>query len=278
MREVAIRHLLNHSSGLPAYVPFFHDLIQIPQSERREALLAHILDSPLIQKPGRVSRYSDLGYMLLGILLEDLLGAPLDSLSARLLSRPIFERQLHYCRMDVESDPLLRPASTSQEADLAFVATEYCPWRKRLLSGEVHDENAYCLSGVAGHAGLFGTASGIVHWLTFLSGVYKGEHSDLPWSADIVREFWNRPEASPSGTWVLGFDTPSFPESSAGKLISRRSVGHLGFTGTSFWLDLEQDLLIVLLTNRVYPSRSNDKIRQFRPLLHDLVMKGIHGT
>jgi CubicO group peptidase (beta-lactamase class C family) len=93
-----------------------------------------------------------------------------------------------------------------------------------------------------------------------------------------VREFWDRPQASPTGTWALGFDTPSPSESSAGELISPHSVGHLGFTGTSFWLDLEKDLLIVLLTNRVHPSRRNDKIKEFRPLLHDLVVRGIHGA
>ncbi len=277
MREVSIRHLLNHSSGLPPYWPFYIDLIGIPQTERRETLLALILDSPLIGKPGVASCYSDLGFMLLGILLENLLGAPLDSLAAQLLSSSIFDRQLHYCRMDVESDPSC-PAKTPPKTPAAFAATELCPWRKRLLVGEVHDENAYCLGGVAGHAGLFGSASGVVQWLTFLSGVYKGEDSGSSWSSAVVREFWDRPQASPTGTWVLGFDTPSPSESSAGELISPHSVGHLGFTGTSFWLDLEKDLLIVLLTNRVHPSRRNDKIKQFRPLLHDLVMRGIHGA
>jgi CubicO group peptidase (beta-lactamase class C family) len=277
MREVSIRHLLNHSSGLPAYSPFYKDLIGMPQPERRAAQLTLILNSPTSGKPGTVSRYSDLGYILLGILLEDLLGDSLDSLAARLLSSSFFDRQLHYCRMGVESDPTRKPGR-SPEIRWAFAATEFCPWRKRLLLGEVHDENAYCLGGVAGHAGLFGTASGVVRWLQWLSGLYKGEHRDSSWSAAVVREFWDRPPRSPTGTWVLGFDTPSPSESSAGKLVSPRSVGHLGFTGTSFWLDLEKDLLIVLLTNRVYPSRSNDKIKCFRPVLHDLVMKGMHGT
>jgi CubicO group peptidase (beta-lactamase class C family) len=278
-RPLSIRHLLNHSSGLPAYSPFYTDLIRIPPPERREALLSGILDSPLEGKPGIASHYSDLGFILLGMLLEDLLGNSLDSLAATILSSSIFSEELHYCRMDVDTDPSI-PSKRLSDAHCTFTATEYCSWRKRFLLGEVHDENAYCLGGVAGHAGLFGTVYGVVQWLRLLHSLYRGErqHLDSTWSSSVMREFWDRTGSSPEGTWVLGFDTPSSQGSSAGKFFSPRSIGHLGFTGTSFWLDLEKDILIVLLTNRVYPSRSNDRMKSFRPLLHDLIMKGIHGA
>ncbi len=278
-RALSIRHLLNHSSGLPAYSPFYTDLIRIPPPERREALLSGILNSPLEGKPGIASRYSDLGFILLGMVLEDLLGNSLDSLAATILPGSIFNQELRYCRMDVDTNPST-PSRRLSNVHCTFAATEYCSWRKRLLVGEVHDENAYCLGGVAGHAGLFGTLYGVVQWLHLLHSLYRGErqHLDSTWSSAVVREFWDRTGVMPEGTWALGFDTPCSRGSSSGKFFSPRSVGHLGFTGTSFWLDLEKDILIVLLTNRVHPSRSNDRMKSFRPLLHDLVMKGIHGA
>ncbi len=94
-----------------------------------------------------------------------------------------------------------------------------------------------------------------------------------PWAAEVVREFWTKPSAPPGGSWMLGFDTPSQQHSSAGKYFSPRSVGHLGFTGTSFWFDLDQEILIILLTNRVYPTRANERLKSFRPLVHNLVME-----
>jgi CubicO group peptidase (beta-lactamase class C family) len=276
-REISVRHLLNHASGLPPHAPFYLDLIDRPRPERREVMLQSILELPLGSPPGQVSRYSDLGFILLGILMEELLGAPLDVLTASALSSSIFSRDLVYRRLSVGTDPTVPPGEPSASGR-AFAATEDCPWRRRLLVGEVHDENAYCLDGVAGHAGLFGTASGVVGWLRWLWGLYRGDAPGDPWSPSVVREFWDRSPTSPDGTWVLGFDTPTPSASSAGSCVSPRSVGHLGFTGTSFWLDLEREIVVVLLTNRVYPSRGNDRIKAFRPMVHDLVMRGIHGA
>ena len=277
MGDIAVRHLLNHSSGLPPYAPFYLDLIDRPPPERRNIMLQSILELPLASPPGRVSRYSDLGFILLGILMEELLGSPLDVLTTLTLSSSIFSRDLVYRRLVVGTDPTLAPDDSSTRGR-AVAATEVCPWRRRLLVGEVHDENAYCLDGVAGHAGLFGTVSGVVGWLHRLWGVYRGIDPGDSWSSSIAREFWDRSPTSPHGTWVLGFDTPTPSASSAGTCFSPRSVGHLGFTGTSFWLDLEREILVVLLTNRVYPSRGSDGIKTFRPMVHDLVMKGIHGA
>lgn len=276
-RDISVRHLLNHSSGLPPYAPVYLDLIDQPRLERRDIMLQSILDFPLGSTPGRVSRYSDLGFILLGIMMEELLGAPLDALTTSILPSSIFSRDLAYRRLTVGMDPKVPPGELPSGGK-AFAATEHCPWRRRILVGEVHDENAYCLDGVAGHAGLFGTASGVVAHLHWLWGLYRGSTPGDPWSSAVVREFWDRRHASPDGTWVMGFDTPSPAASSAGSYFSPRSVGHLGFTGTSFWLDLEREILVVLLTNRVYPSRGNDRIKAFRPMVHDLVMKGIHGA
>jgi CubicO group peptidase (beta-lactamase class C family) len=275
-RDVSIRHILNHSSGLPAYLPFYTDLIRIEPSHRREALVQLILQSPTHAQPGSVSQYSDLGFMLLGVLLEELLGAPLDTLASSILSASLLAPELRYRPLTVGMDPTAIPSEASGGQRM-YVATENCPWRRRLLIGEVHDENAYCLGSVAGHAGLFGTAADIVQRLTPLWALHREESRIPSWSSRTVREFWDRPQSAPAGTWALGFDTPHPVASSAGRFISPHSVGHLGFTGTSFWLDLEKDLLVVLLTNRVYPSRNKDGIKAFRPMVHDLVMKGFHA-
>ena len=151
--------------------------------------------------------------------------------------------------------------------------TENCPWRKRILCGEVHDDNAYAMGGVAGHAGLFSSARDIHQLLTRLSRCLRGGDPFLPVS--LVQEFLTRDDTVQESTYALGWDTPASKNSSSGSHFSPHSVGHLGFTGTSIWWDLEKDCHIILLTNRIHPSRSNDKIREFRPHIHDLIMKAL---
>ena len=155
----------------------------------------------------------------------------------------------------------------------AYAATEDCPWRKKILRGEVHDDNAYAVGGVSGQAGLFGTASEIYRILRALKKAYDRPDSHNFFDGALVRLFWEKQKMPQGTTRALGFDTPSEKESSAGRFFSSKSVGHLGFTGTSFWLDLEKDLLVVLLTNRIHPTRANEKIKSFRPLIHDLVFQ-----
>jgi len=153
--------------------------------------------------------------------------------------------------------------------------TERCPWRKRLLCGEVHDDNAWVMGGVAGHAGLFSSARDIDSLLNCLQRCYEGEDDFIPQA--IIREFWTVNAAVPGSTWALGWDTPAATGSAAGTLFSSHTVGHLGFTGTSIWLDLDRRRHIVLLSNRVHPTRENDAIREFRPILHDLVNQALEG-
>ena len=270
-RAITIRQLLSHSSGLPAYEPFYRELISLEPSRRQEALLGRLLRSPLLSRPGTASCYSDLGFMLLAMILESVYDAPLDRLTALSLLQE-FDGTLRFCPLNVATDPTSRPERLTAIPG-TFAATECCPWRKRLLVGEVHDENAYCLGGQAGHAGLFGTAHGVFRLLSRLWNAHRGSTKDPSWPTEVVREFWTRHSAVPEGTWLLGFDTPSPPHSSAGSHFSPGSAGHLGFTGTSFWLDLDQEILIILLTNRVYPTRENERMKSFRPLVHNLVME-----
>jgi CubicO group peptidase (beta-lactamase class C family) len=148
-------------------------------------------------------------------------------------------------------------------------ATELCPVRGRVLRGEVHDDNAFLLGGVAGHAGLFASAADVEAFATATWRAWQGERAG-PLDPGVVRAFLAYPPAQ-GGTHVLGFDTPSATGSSAGSRHPPRLVGHLGFTGASFWLDLDSGVAVVLLTNRVHPTRTNARIQAFRPALHDAV-------
>jgi CubicO group peptidase (beta-lactamase class C family) len=301
-RTITIRHLLNHCSGLAPYEPFYLQLIQMPPEARKAWLLESVLRSRLVSKPGTTCQYSDLGFMVLANVLETVLERPLHDLAEEFFTRarasglenlaqivnhvsndltgtgtpPLPKRAelpwIDYMPMRVPRDPIAHPLRT-QAPNLSFAATEQCPWRRRLLKGEVHDENAYCLNGVAGHAGLFGSALGVYGVLAFLWRVYRGLFESGEWSRDVVQCFWSRQDMVPGATWALGYDTPSVGYSSAGSHFSMHSIGHLGFTGTSFWIDLDRELLVILLTNRVHPSRNNEKIKVFRPVLHDLVME-----
>jgi CubicO group peptidase (beta-lactamase class C family) len=156
-----------------------------------------------------------------------------------------------------------------------IAATERCPWRKRVLCGEVHDDNAYAMGGVAGHAGLFGAARDVDTVLGRLSACWSGTDEFIPQA--VLREFWTRDTAVPQSTWTLGWDTPSPSASQAGTRFSPTTVGHLGFTGTSLWLDLERGRHVILLTNRVHPSRDNNAIKEFRPMIHDLINQAMDG-
>ena len=151
--------------------------------------------------------------------------------------------------------------------------TEHCPWRKRVLCGEVHDDNAYAMGGVAGHSGLFASAKDLDILLGRLKDSYHGVNPLVP--QGLIREFWTRDGSVPESTWCLGWDTPSPSGSSAGAHFSANSVGHLGFTGTSVWLDLERDRHVILLSNRVHPSRDNEAIRAFRPVIHDHIVEAL---
>ena len=156
-----------------------------------------------------------------------------------------------------------------------ILATQYCPWRQRLLQGEVDDEHCWLMNGVAGHAGLFGSIQGVLDMSAHILNQWQGRGEHPSYSSTLLQTALVRQHSDQ--TWCLGFDTPSQPGSSGGKYIFEKSVGHLGFTGTSFWLDPVKDMAVVLLTNRVHPKRDNEKIKQFRPLLYDTVYQTMQG-
>ena len=271
-----IRHLLTHSSGLPGWRAFYEQLSSdatLPASAEDRAhaerrLLGLMKQEALIYTMGERSLYSDLGFMLLGIVVERLSGSSLDHFVAEHIAQPLKADPFRYFTIGQEMESC-RPSMLDHIAP-----TEWDPWRGRLLCGEVHDENAAALGGVAGHAGLFGSAETV---LAVTGAWLEGYHrtSSMLDSA-IVREFSSRYEGIPGSSWALGWDTPSSP-SSSGRYFSIQSFGHLGFTGTSIWVDPVCELEVVLLSNRVHPSRNNDGIRSFRPVIHDLVYQECMG-
>lgn len=252
-RQVALKHLLSHSSGLPAHAPLY------AHAGGKEDLLRRVLETPLEYRPGSRSLYSDLGFILLGAVVEGVGGDSLDKLAQEQIFLPLGMRRTCF---QPPSD--WRPRIAPTESD---------PWRKRLLRGEVHDENACAMGGVAAHAGLFGTAADLAVFCQALlnGGVYNHRRIVKPSTLETFTQRQTRPAAT---TRALGWDTPA-PDSSAGNELSPRSYGHTGFTGTSLWIDPRRRLFIVFLTNRVHPSRENTAIRSARREVADTVAKAV---
>jgi CubicO group peptidase (beta-lactamase class C family) len=259
-QRITLRHLLGHASGLPSHRPYYKELVKMPPEGRNAALRRWLLAEPLLYIPGCGCLYSDLDYMLLGIIVEEKSGRQLDSVIATTVLAPLLlEEELFFHPLGAASPK--RP----------FAATEDCPWRGRILSGEVHDDNAHAMGGVAGHAGLFGTAGGVLALALHLLDVRQGRTAHPAYRPKDLQAFLASRHENTKTSWLLGFDTPSPVGSSTGHYFSESSFGHLGFTGTSFWVDPEKELAVALLTNRVYPSRDNNRIKAFRPHFHDTV-------
>ena len=260
---IEINHLLNHNSGLTDYRAYFKKIEPIRPVKRKSALRQLLVKEPLVNPVGSHVLYSDIGFMILEWLIEEIAGKRLDQYLAETIYGPLQLNNLFF--VDLNGDP--RPGE--------FAATEQCIWRRQMICGQVHDENAYAAGGIGGHAGLFGTASDIHCLLNHLLGAYQGQPSTRLFQPDKVRLFFNRLAGSDK---ALGFDMPSESGSSAGRFFSSNSVGHLGFTGTSFWMDLNRSIIVILLTNRVHPTRGNGAIKGFRPLLHDAIMQTLLGS
>jgi CubicO group peptidase (beta-lactamase class C family) len=260
---ITVKHLLCHNSGLPDYRPYYETLMKLPPKRRRSALQDLLVKEPPMHPKGFETVYSDLGFMILGWIVEHLSGRRLDRFVSEEIYTPLDLENLFF--IDLHSKP--RKAQ--------FAATEVCPWRNILLNGTVHDDNAYAMGGIEGHAGLFGTAMDVYRLLSVLLSDFYGRTGTRLFEKDLMKTFLKRRNVKGR---ALGFDTPSLTAPSCGQYFSNQSVGHLGFTGTSFWMDLERSAIVILLTNRVHPSRGNTKIKTFRPLLHDVIMKTLSSN
>jgi CubicO group peptidase (beta-lactamase class C family) len=250
---VTLRMLLAHSSGLPAYEKLFL------RAKTREELLSAAFATPLAANPGAKAEYSDIGFIILGVALERIAEESLD----------------HFCRHEVfGSLAMMHTTFNPPVAWRAFIppTANDESFRKRIIQGEVQDENASGMGGVAGHAGLFASAEDIAVFA----------HAMLSGGRPILRPetlaLFTRRESSPPGTSrALGWDTPSSP-SQSGKYFSANSFGHLGYTGTSLWIDPERQLSITLLSNRTWPECSNQVIKQLRPKFHNAVVESLGCT
>jgi serine-type D-Ala-D-Ala carboxypeptidase len=251
--EVTVRMLLAHSSGLPAYEKLFLRV------KNREGLIAAAFTAPLTADPGTRAEYSDIGFIILGAALERIADEPLD----RFCQREVFG-PLGMGRTTFNPPATWRASIVPTADDRAF--------RRRVIQGEVQDENASVLGGVAGHAGVFSTAQDIAIFA----------HAMLNGGAPMVRREalaqFTRRESSPAGTSrALGWDTPS-TSSQSGEYFSSYSFGHLGYTGTSLWIDPERQLSVTFLTNRTWPDCKNEAIKQVRPLVHDAIIEALEKS
>jgi CubicO group peptidase (beta-lactamase class C family) len=302
--RVTVRHLLAHNSGLPGIVEFFRT------ESSAASLLSACLGLKLEAEPGARAEYSDPGFILLGKAIEAVAGEGLDAWTRREVFGPLGMSSTVFCPAEA-----VRGLIPPTEMDSGF--------RGRVIQGEVQDENAFVLGGVAGHAGVFSCAGDLLRFSAAVMGVEakdipqglkprpldgenvraeartlhessqngtakavpfqdsvaigrNGESGSGIFSSETVRLFAERqgPEGS---SRALGWDTPSQP-SSSGRYFSPQSIGHLGFSGCSLWIDLEAGVAVVLLTNRTWPDRASQLIRQVRPAFHDAVREGLQGS
>jgi beta-N-acetylhexosaminidase len=251
--RVTVRHLLTHTSGLPPFKEYWRT------SKSKQDTLTKIFAEPLEYEPGTKEVYSDLGIILMAEIVERLTGRTLDDLAKTYIFSPLGMKDTTY-RPAQKLWPWIAPT----EFDRSL--------RHRLVQGEVHDENAFTMGGVSGHAGVFSTAPDLAAFCQMLlnGGIY--EHRRILKRATIAQ--FTTPQTLSNGTRTLGWAVPT-ESSSSGHYFSAHSFGHTGFTGTSIWIDPDRQLFVVLLTNRVNPTRENQKIAQVRPAFHDAVMQAL---
>lgn len=256
--RVTLRMLLAHTSGLPAYDMLFRNC------DTPEALLRATLKLPLEVKPGTRTEYSDFGFILLGKAIEILSYKRLDVFCAREIFEPLGLTATRF-RPQQESRPLIPPT----EEDLTF--------RGRVIQGEVQDENCYVLGGVAGHAGLFSNVRDVLGFAQCILAQGRTRDRRQLFQPETLDLFAQREESSDGTARALGWDVPT-AGSSSGRYFGPRSLGHLGYSGCSLWIDPDQELAVALLTNRTWPDRSSEAIKQVRPVFHDALVEALRGS
>jgi CubicO group peptidase (beta-lactamase class C family) len=248
--RVTVRMLLAHSAGLPAYVKLFET------ARTRDELLLAAFTTRFATEPGTVADYSDLGFIVLGVLLERIAADSLSTFCEFEVFGPLGMTRTGFC-----PPRALRRFIPPTEDDTQF--------RARSIQGEVNDENAWVMGGVAGHAGVFASAEDVAR---FAECMLAGGRPII--RPETVALFTRRQDSPAGSSRALGWDTPSAP-SQSGKHFSSSSFGHLGFTGTSLWIDPERKLSVTLLTNRTWPDRAPQLIKQVRPRFHDAVLEAL---
>jgi CubicO group peptidase (beta-lactamase class C family) len=265
---VTFRHLLTHSAGLKPLRDFYAPLAERERKTGERILAtpaakAWVIDSicrsALVHPPGEAAVYGDLDFIALGAAIEQIVGKPLDAHCAETIYAPLGLASMRFL-------PLAQPLGDDVRRTIA--ATENCAIREKILWGEVHDPNAWAMGGVAGHAGLFASADDVLQFGRTLVDVWHGRSDAFPRAR--LAEFATKQNLPPGSDWALGWDTPAAQGSSAGRHFSAHSIGHLGFTGTSLWVDLDAECAIALLTNRIHLVAKRSKFT-LRAEIHDLV-------
>ena len=263
--DITIEHVLTHTTGWPAHRKLYQELVpdasgySFVTAPLREELVRQAAVTPLEASPGTRLMYSDLGFIVLGKVLETIFERPLDEAFATRVALP-----------------LRCPGLCFNPKPFEVAPTEKCGWRSRLLTGQVHDQNAWIMGGVAGHAGLFGSAQDLAVMTASLLRSYEGNtQSRDPVAQTTLLHFWTH-RGPASATWALGWDRPSTGFSLAGQRISREAVGHLGFTGCSLWIDPLAHVFVVTLCNRLYPElREDPRFRLLRPAIMDAALEDV---
>ena len=269
---VTIRHLLTHSSGLKPWRGYHEVLLEkerktgeslLATPEARRLIVDRILRSGLVHEPGEAAVYGDLDFIALGALVEAVAQQPLDEYCSEHIFEPFGMERTRFIHNTAAGSPLSEPERRE------YAGTENCPWRDRIVWGEVHDPNASAMGGVAGHAGLFAPVDDVMRFAQVMLDVHHGRSELLP--RELMAAFCARQRMPDNSDWALGWDTPTKGASSSGEHFSENSVGHLGFTGTSLWIDFERDAAVVMLTNRVHLVGKRSRFG-LRPEVHDHIM------
>lgn len=262
---ITLRHLLTHSSGLRPWRAYFADLREreLRKGEQllgteagRRAVIDRILRSSVVHDPGEASVYGDLDFIVLGALVEAVGEERLDRFCERRIYAPLGLERTHFNPLPFTGDRT------------RYAASEQCSWREKVLWGEVHDPNAWAMGGVAGHAGLFAPAGDVMRFAEAMLAADRGRSELI--QAELAQTFFRRQSIAPDSDWALGWDTPTPGHSTSGEHFSERSIGHTGFTGTSLWIDLEREVIIVALFNRVHLIAKKSRF-ELRPQIHDLI-------
>ncbi len=270
---VTLRHLLTHSSGLKPWRAFHETLLErerkkgeriVGTQAAKAWVIESICRSALVHDCGTAAVYGDLDFIILGAVVEAVSHQSLDVFCRERIFQPLGLTHTDFVPSTEAGG--VPPESVRRR----FAATENCPWRGRIVWGEIHDPNAFAMGGVAGHAGLFAPADDVLRFARIVLDAWHGRSDALP--QDLLRVFLTRQDLPEKSDWALGWDTPTAGTSSSGRFFSSNSVGHLGFTGTSLWIDLDRESIVVMLTNRVHlvAKKSNFTLR---PVIHDLIIE-----
>ena len=271
---VTIGHILSQSSGLSQWHPFFEELEKANGSHRlgilnsrsaREYVYASINRSPIKFTPGTKQLYSDLGFMLLGQLIEMLTGVSLERAAQKYVFQPLQLMSSAFINLEMVKRKGLTP-----QTDM-IAPTEFCSWRKREICGEVHDENAWAMGGSAGHSGVFSSAADLHRFASELIFSWHGKSNFV--HPEVLKMFWTGAGIAADGSWVYGWDRPSRDNRMIESGLSPAAVGQNGLTGCSLWIDPDKGLDIVFMTNRINLGRNNKKIMGFRAELTNLVLQ-----